>query len=79
MVLLVGDGEGYLSVLPARTDSKFFAIDLWEPSLRHQVTHLAAAFTLRAAQALRAVFALQPRCTLCAPCNIWLKGQPAAQ
>ncbi|CAM9491345.1 unnamed protein product [Scytosiphon promiscuus] len=43
--LLVGDGEGYLSVLPARTDSKFFAIDLWEPSLRHQVDTSGQAVT----------------------------------
>ncbi|CAM9843940.1 unnamed protein product [Ectocarpus sp. 6 AP-2014] len=35
--LLAGDGDGYLSVLPARTDSSFFAIDIWKTSLRHQV------------------------------------------
>lgn len=37
LYLLAGDERGYLSVLPARTDSKFFAIDVWETSLRHQV------------------------------------------
>ena len=36
--LLAGDEDGYLSVLPARTDSKFFAIDVWKSSWRQQVT-----------------------------------------
>lgn len=35
--LLVGDADGYLSVLPARTDSKFFAIDVWKSSWKQQV------------------------------------------
>lgn len=35
--LLVGDGEGHLSILPSRTDSKFFAIDVWKPSWKQQV------------------------------------------
>ncbi|CAM9483745.1 unnamed protein product, partial [Ectocarpus fasciculatus] len=35
--LLAGDGDGYLSILPVRTDSSFFAIDIWKTSLRHQV------------------------------------------
>lgn len=37
MYLLAGDEDGYLSVLPARLDSKFFAIDVWQASLKHQV------------------------------------------
>ena len=35
--LLVGDADGHLSVLPARTDSKFFAIDVWKSSWKQQV------------------------------------------
>eukprot|EP00903_Cladosiphon_okamuranus_P008160 g7859.t1 len=34
--LLAGDEGGYLSVLPARHDSKFFAVDVWKASLKHQ-------------------------------------------
>ena len=37
MYLLAGDEDGYLSVLSARHDSKFFAIDVWKASLKHQV------------------------------------------
>ena len=40
--LLVGDGDGYLSVLPARTDSKFFAIDVWKSSWKQQVRRVFA-------------------------------------
>lgn len=35
--LLAGDEDGYLSVLPARHDSKFFEVDVWKASLKHQV------------------------------------------
>lgn len=37
MYLLAGDEDGHLSVLTARHDSKFFAVDVWKASLKHQV------------------------------------------
>ena len=36
--LLAGDEDGYVSVLPARLDTKFFEIDVWKASLKHQVS-----------------------------------------
>lgn len=45
--VLAGDEDGFLSVLPARMDSKFFAVDVWKPTWKQQVRecpeHMAAS------------------------------------